>query len=91
MNAFRQHLKMIVHQTAVFATILAVDGPRVVSNFEHVYIYANWGGWVQDLAFERRLRHCREQAKSVFVGWDKVEVFVVPIARWLFFYRLLPA
>lgn len=60
-NAFWPHMQMVVDHIAVFEKILAVDGPRVVTDFEHLYFYRNWGDWVRDLELERRLRHRREQ------------------------------
>lgn len=91
MNAFQPHMQMIVDHTAVFATNLVVRGPRVVTDYKHVYFYRNWGVWVGDLAFERRFRHCREHAESVFVAQHNVDVFAVLIARRLFLYILLTA
>lgn len=44
-------MQMIVDHRAVFTTILTVDGPRVVTYFEHVCFYRDWDGWVRDLAF----------------------------------------
>lgn len=84
-------MQMIVDHTLALATILAVDEPQVVTNFEHIYIYRNWDGWVWNLAFERRLLNLREQAGSVFAGWHNVEIIAVPILRRLFLFLLVLA
>lgn len=90
MGAFQPHMRMIVDHLELFATILAVNGPGVVTDLGHMYLYPNWGGWVLDLAFERQLRHSREQAKSVFVVCNNVGCFLLLIALRLFCYMLLP-
>lgn len=83
MNTFRPDMQKIVDHTTLFATILTLDGPQVVNCFDHISFYPKLDGWVRNLAFERRLRHRREQVESVFVGWHNVEIFAVPIARRL--------
>lgn len=62
----------------------------LVTDFEYLYLYRDWGGWVRDLVFQRRLKHSGEKKESFFVGCHNLEVFAVPIARRLFFHMLLP-
>lgn len=90
-TAFRPHMEMIVDHTVVFSTILAVNGPGVVTEFDHIYYYRNWNGWVQDLASKPPLRNRREQAESIFVCWHNLEIFTVSIPRRLRLYILTPA
>lgn len=74
-------MQIIVEHTAVFEKILAVDWPRVVTDFEHIYLYNNCDGWMREFTFKRRFRHHQEQARLVFVGWNNVQILSVLIAR----------
>lgn len=91
MSAFRPHMQITVDHTAVIATILAVDGPGVVTDFDQLYFYRDWDRWVQALALKRWLRHIREHEESVFVGRHNVDVFSVPTAQRLLLYMLVSA
>lgn len=83
-------MQMIFDHTVESATIFAVYGLQIVTDFGYIYFCWNCGGWLRGLAFERRLRNLREQAYSFFVGWHNVEVFVVPTVLRLFLYILVP-
>lgn len=68
----------------------------VVTDFNLVYSYRDWDGWVKDLLFEHRMRHRMERADGVcsdylFVRWHSVEVFVVPLRERILLYRLVPS
>lgn len=75
-NKFQVHMP---HLTApgvsiVFTAIDHVTVPYVISNFDALYYYRDWRGWMKDLEFESRMRHLLESAYSMFAGWHNVGI-----------------
>lgn len=73
----------------MFTEIDQVTVPGAVGNVYAFYYYCDCRGWVEELEFERRLRHRPESAEPIFAGWQNVEIFAVARHRRMMLYYLV--